>query len=236
MKIITWNCNGAFRRKFSLLDEFNADIILIQECEDPERTIDENYRNWAKNYIWLGDNKNKGLGIFCRSSIELSRNDWSENNSRYFLSARISNRFDVVAVWNQNAKPRENRYIVQFWHYLQANRDKMNNCVIAGDFNSNRIWDKHPRLKNHTDVVNELAEIGVKSVYHEFFGSNQGMENDPTFFLHRHRNKAYHIDYIFANSLIVAETRSFVIGDSEKWLLHSDHLPLIADFGTVFNT
>jgi exonuclease III len=38
LKILTWNCNGAFRRKFDALLQFDADIIVIQECEDPERT------------------------------------------------------------------------------------------------------------------------------------------------------------------------------------------------------
>jgi exonuclease III len=34
MKITTWNCNGAFRKKYHLLEDFGADILVIQECED----------------------------------------------------------------------------------------------------------------------------------------------------------------------------------------------------------
>jgi exonuclease III len=53
MKIITWNCNGAFRRKLAYLAQFNADILIIQECEDPAQSKDVAYRDWAKNYIWV---------------------------------------------------------------------------------------------------------------------------------------------------------------------------------------
>jgi exonuclease III len=66
MKIITWNCNGAFRKKFHALLQFNADIIVIQECENPAESKDLEYNNWAKNYLWIGDSKNKGLAIFAK--------------------------------------------------------------------------------------------------------------------------------------------------------------------------
>ena len=38
MKIISWNCNGALWKKFNLLEKLDADILVIQECEDPRRS------------------------------------------------------------------------------------------------------------------------------------------------------------------------------------------------------
>lgn len=37
MKIVSWNCAGAFREKYTSIIEEDADIYVICECEDPAR-------------------------------------------------------------------------------------------------------------------------------------------------------------------------------------------------------
>lgn len=229
MKLITWNCNGAFRRKYHLLDEFDADVLVVQECEDPARSSDEKYRLWAQNYIWVGDNKNKGLAIFCKDGISLSNNGWPKDGSKYFISAKVFNKFNIIAVWNQNATPREHRYIAQFWLYLQANKANLNSCLIAGDFNSNKIWDRFRILKNHSDIINELEEFGIRSLYHEFYSVLQGNEPHPTLYFQRKIEKKYHIDYVFASYDLFPAPSAFMIGSTAQWLSVSDHMPLIVE-------
>ena len=65
MKIISWNCNGAFRKKNHLVEQLDPDIMVIQECENPGKFITDTGRY---GYRWGGSNPNKGLGVFFKKS------------------------------------------------------------------------------------------------------------------------------------------------------------------------
>ena len=229
MKIINWNCNGAFRKKFSLLEQFDADIIVIQECEDPKRSNDKNYKEWSKNFIWTGDNKNKGLGIFCKESIKITGNNWETNDLKYFISATINDEFNLIGLWNHHANSPTFGYIGQFWKYLQINKPLLSKSIIIGDFNSNKIWDKWDRWWNHSDVVRELEEINIRSLYHKYFSDEQGQETTPTFYLQKNILKPYHIDYAFADKKTFSSIKNLAIGTTEEWLQWSDHMPLFIE-------
>ena len=71
MKIITWNANGRFSEKFPTILEEDADIYVIQECENPLIIDSDDYREFASNYFWVGENQIKGLGIFAKSDVKM---------------------------------------------------------------------------------------------------------------------------------------------------------------------
>ena len=238
MRIITWNCNGAFRKKFHLLDNFYADILIIQECENPEFSTNE-FKNWVgDNYLWKGNNKNKGLAIFVRNSdLSLKTLNWSDINTNYkneilesFLPCKINDKLIILGVWTKYANSEVFGYIGQFWKYLQLHKNKIEkeDIIIVGDFNSNAIWDKWDRWWNHSDVVRELEELNIKSLYHEIKNEKQGEETIPTFFLQRKENKSYHIDYIFTSDKFIPKSNIEIL-DKNKWLEYSDHLPIISN-------
>ena len=55
MIIATWNCNMAFRLKFNNILDFNPDILVVSECECPDRITNELFR--PLDQLWYGDNE-----------------------------------------------------------------------------------------------------------------------------------------------------------------------------------
>ena len=69
MKVVTWNCNGAFRNKYHYLEQLEADILVIQECEDPARST-RKYTSWAGDHLWFGTSKLANIPVY-RSILEI---------------------------------------------------------------------------------------------------------------------------------------------------------------------
>ncbi|TXC82090.1 endonuclease/exonuclease/phosphatase family protein [Luteibaculum oceani] len=234
MRLLTWNCNGALRKKFQWLKDFDADINVIQECENPKKTNNEAYKQWASNHLWIGDNKNKGLGIFAKYDVDLQPLVWSNiykgHSVKYFLPILINGNQQLLAVWLHKNNSPNFGYIGQMWKYLQINKAEFQNPLVVGDFNSNVIWDQWDRWWNHSDVLREFGELHIESFYHKFFNERQGKESTLTLYLQRKLDKPYHIDYIFGPEHIANALKTFEIGNAEKWLEISDHMPLLSSW------
>ncbi len=195
--------------------------------------------------MWQGETKNKGIGIFSRNGhkIKLSKWDgefsisgidnsskslsWSSDELQSFLPLMIDEKYILVAIWTKKANSPNFGYIGQLWKYIQIHKEKIkrDNIILCGDFNSNTIWDEPDRWWNHSDVVKELAEIGISSLYHHLTGEPQGKEKQKTFYMYRKHNKPYHIDYVFISNALL-DTSSLKVHGCKNWLECSDHVPL----------
>jgi exonuclease III len=230
MRIISWNCNGALRKKLTALRSYEADVYVIQECENPKESTDSDYRAWASNYLWVGGNKNKGLGVFAKPEIALSPLDLDAGTLESFIPCTLNGLIVLLAVWTRQANSPTFGYIGQLWKYLQRHKAALSgeDVVVIGDFNSNVCWDAWDRWWNHSDVVREFEELGIHSLYHAVKNEAQGSESDPTFYMHRKREKPYHIDYVFLSKKYLPSA-SLVVGNPSVWLEHSDHMPLFVE-------
>jgi len=231
MRIISWNCQGAFRKKYSILAEYNADIYVIQECEDPESQVASGYSQFAANYYWAGTLKHKGLGVFAKPSITLEKLPWDNHLLRQFMPIRVNNRFTLLALWA--CSPYIEEYaIYQDIHIGKYTRD----MIIIGDTNSNKSFDDRRKLRltekrSHISVLENLSQIGLCSAYHATTKEMQGEESTATFYLRRNKDKPYHIDHCFIEESRIIAYRVLNANDKERdyWLTYSDHIPLILD-------
>jgi len=235
MKIIVWNCNMAFRKKASHILELQPDILIVPECEHPDRLKFGVDTKLPTEVIWYGENTNKGLGVFSYSNYKLKLLKIHNPLFKNILPIKVTGEqesFMLFAIWANNPADKDGAYVTQVWKAINYYQKliKRTNTILAGDFNSNSIWDRPRRIGNHSDVVSFLAKKKIFSTYHTFSEQTHGKETHPTQFMYRHENKPYHLDYCFASSDFISRMKHVEIGRYEDWRALSDHKPVIVEF------
>jgi len=225
----------AYRKKADFILTHNPDIIVVPECENPERLNFGVDTKKPTQVFWYGENQHKGIGVFSYSNYKFKLLRVHNPAIKTILPLSVTGGafdFTLFAVWAYNKDDKEGQYVEQVWkaiHYYEK-LIKKKNTILIGDFNSNTIWDKPRRIGNHSAVVEKLAKKGIYSTYHKFFNQVQGKEAHPTLFMYRHQDKPYHIDYCFASSDLIDKLESVEVGSYEQWSHHSDHKPLVVTF------
>lgn len=135
----------AFRKKAEIISTYMPDVLIIPECEHPDKvTFREGLPN-PTDKLWFGQNQNKGLAVFTFGGLKIK----SLNHSTLFkfilplniYSDKIS--LTVFAIWAQKPEYHD-CYTEQVWNTVHFYGDILCNksVILAGDFNSNSIWDK----------------------------------------------------------------------------------------------
>ncbi|MBK6988625.1 MAG: endonuclease/exonuclease/phosphatase family protein [Bacteroidetes bacterium] len=235
MRLITWNCQGAFRKKADFILALHPDILVIQECEHPDKLKFSAETLKPDSVYWYSDGGKKGIGIFSYSNYKFELLPEFNPEFRYVLPIQVTGNgqtFTLLAVWAMdNKEKREARYIGQVWLAINHYKDLLgSSTILIGDFNSNKIWDYKDRVGSHSDVVRYLASRDIHSVYHKHFNMEQGKEEHPTLYLYRNLEKPYHIDYCFASADLLEKVKQVEIGSYENWFMHSDHSPVCVLF------
>ncbi len=222
----------AFSKKADVILKYNPDILIVPECEHPDKLVfDSDFVN-PTNVLWFGTNQNKGLAIFSFNGFSLTLLESHNPQIKMIIPVSVTNaeiELTLFAVWANNPKDPDGAYVEQVWKALNHYDNLLNkpNTIFIGDFNSNTIWDKKNRISSHSNVLNRLESQGIFSSYHLFHNQIQGKEHHPTLYMYRHKNKPYHIDYCFMSKDLTDKIENVEIGDFEYWINYSDHVPLI---------
>lgn len=234
MKIISWNCNCAFRNKLVLLNDFGADIIIAAESESPQNLSKYDCDMGCESHLWVGRTPSKGLGVYTFNGYKAKLADFYNPSFRYILPLIIRKdrkKFLLLAVWTKGEKDTYNGYVVQACkalNYYQPHIDK--NTIISGDFNSNKLWDTHfKREYNHSRLIKLLTQLQFQSVYHSLTQEEYGEESGATIYMYRKPDRPYHIDYTFIHQSKIKKINSFNIGIYDDWINYSDHMPQFLD-------
>jgi exodeoxyribonuclease III len=185
MRIVVWNCNMAFHRKYDNLLALQPDIAVISECANIELIAKKAPGFNPSSSIWIGENRQKGIGIFTFGAFKGRQRPIYEDQFPYFVPIKIDGpqQFNLLAVWACHKT--RNSYVAGFGPLKRAIRQyrgfiEEGPTAVAGDFNDNVLWDKPNKTNSFRGSVSELADLGLQSAYHISRGVEHGNELEPT--------------------------------------------------------
>lgn len=234
MNLITWNCQGALRKKITHLTPLQPTLLVVQECECPSKLRLPRDCPPPDDFLWHGENLDKGVGIFAYGNLRLTLDERYDPAFRHCIPVRVSGDLELhlLGVWAMGHKQKARSYVGQVYygvhHYADFLRER--DAVVLGDFNSNAIWDRERKISNHSALVQTLGEAGLVSVYHTHFDDAPGREQQPTYYHHRSAHQGYHLDYCFVPQPWLSRLQTVTVSPFAPWCTVSDHTPLIAAF------
>jgi hypothetical protein len=231
MRLVVWNCRMALHRpeKWNALAGLSPDLAVIPEAPSPTLKTMSHVLGAAHAHAWTGaDPAKKGLGLFSFGDYGFTRlpPQMARHDTLAVNVTGPATSFVLIGVWA--CKP---RYVEHLHDALDAYEPilRTRDVVIAGDFNSNTIWDRPHRDKCHSRLVARLEELGLVSAYHFMRREAQGAETQKTFFTTARGKGHYHIDYVFLPRSWLPRLDSYHLGTREPWLTLSDHVPISVD-------
>jgi hypothetical protein len=217
-------------KKLDALASLGPDVAVIPEAAEPTMQAPlQPDQAIARTSAWIGPNKKKGLAVIAYGNHSVEPCQRGDGDLSDALAVKVTGPlpFTLVGVWARAPKYVQHLHdVLDAWGTVFRSGD----VVMAGDFNSNAIWDRLHGSKCHTSLVKRLeSEFGLVSAYHVTRNQPHGGELEPTFFWRDNKESPYHIDYAFIPKRWVARVRSVRILGGEPWRRLSDHLPLVLD-------
>ncbi len=232
MRIGVWNCHNGLKspEQIKQLASLKLDVAIIPEL----RKSDISYLH-ASDSLWVTNNHSqtspKGLGVLAFGDWRISSLPRDAEMEIYVpFEAWLGNTgVNILAVWNFYSAAKQGRFrgakgddrvelvALEYYRFLMKK-----DFVMAGDFNFGPTFSQASFVR----YCQLLEEMGVHSLYHNFFELPYGATKHATF---RHsQGNLHHLDHIFASEDLLPAMRSFEIMDITK-AVRSDHAAIVAD-------
>jgi exonuclease III len=209
--------------KAQALAPLNPDIAIIQEAPRP-KDKDTPHR------LWFGGASRVGIAVLARNGYTVARASRGTADTDPVRAVRVGGPvdFNLIAIWARA----DTKYIRGVYDRMQSHVRfaRKRPTVLAGDLNSNTIWDRPRVPMNHSRFVSWMRdELGLVSAYHEHYGEPHGKESRPTYYFQWSEAKPFHIDYCFVPQAWRPLVRSVEVGGYAEWSVLSDHRPVTVD-------
>ena len=118
----------AFRKKAEFLLRHKPDIVIVPECEHPDKLIFNDETPKPNDFLWYGTNQNKGLGIFSYTGFQLKQLENYDPELKMIIPISVSRKkikFTLFAIWANNPSDPDGQYITQIWKALKHYKEQM---------------------------------------------------------------------------------------------------------------
>jgi exodeoxyribonuclease-3 len=225
MRLISWNCKGAFHRKHDAISELRPDVLIVPECERLSGIPQALGAIPVRSCQWVGTNPRKGLAVLSYGDYVFEIHSSYQPSHRWIVPLCVSGTtsFVLFAVWtvpHSESGSYVHPLFDAFEHYkplIETSR-----VIWAGDFNASFAFDRPSRRYKFRDFVSLLDRHGFRSLYHEQRACEHGDEPEDTFYLYHQAKRGFHIDYIFASSAFPASDFTLSIGTRAIWTQQSE--------------
>src|SRR5688572_17833398 len=112
----------AYRKKAEFILSYKPDIIVIPECEHPDKLIFKNGITPPNDILWYGTNQNKGLGVFSYGNFKFELLNVHNPEIKTVLPIAVTNgkiEFVLFAIWAYNSSDPGYNYIGQVWKAIE---------------------------------------------------------------------------------------------------------------------
>ena len=249
MKIISWNVNGiraVIKKGFiDFVNEFDPDIICIQETKAHPDQVELNLENYKYKYWNSAEKKGySGTAIFSKIkplSVKNDMNITKHDNEGRVICFELKKYF-LITVYTPNSKRdlsrldyRSNEWDKDFLIYIKE-LEKVKPVVFCGDLNvaHKEIDLKNPKANKRNAGFTDEERSGFENyIQAGFLDTFRMFNNEPNhytwwsyMFNSRAKNVGWRIDYFCISKILKSKIKQSIILPE---VMGSDHAPILIE-------